>query len=723
MSSLSSVSFVHRLAHLYGVQTAYYDVFHRRQQAHIESLLAVLQLLGAPITTFQDIPSAYRERQQALWQRPLEPVVVAWESEPSLVDIRLPLGDASATVNCHLKLETGEELQWEWPGSDSDILETAEVEGVKYVVKQLPLTGRLPWGYHRLTLESSNRLGDSLLISAPVKAYTPPDEAENRCWGAFLPLYSLYTQKSWGSGDFSDLEELVGWVSSLGGRVVATLPLLATFLDESLEPSPYLPASRFLWNEFYLDIGEVPELRECPSAQSIIASPSFQNEIESLRGAALVDYPRQMALKRKVLEELSCCFFDSETKRLEDLHRFCEANPVVEDYARFRATFEKRLVPWQAWPQPLREGTLREGDYSEGNKRYHLYVQWLANQQIERISEKAAEKNLQLYLDLPLGVHPDGYDVWREQYSFIPDASVGAPPDAVFTRGQNWTFPPLHPEKIREQGYRYIIAYLRHHFRHAGILRIDHVMGLHRLFCIPKGMEASQGVYLRYRAEELYAILSLESHRNRTVIVGEDLGTVPPYVRRAMRKHGLHRMYVMHYELASEPKKGLPPVPRDSVASLNTHDMPPFASFWQSLDIEERLKLGLLNKADAKREKKNFNDMKKALITFLRGGGWLQERWENITDVIKACLSFLAASRTRMVLANLEDLWLETRSQNVPSTRAEYPNWQRKGRYALEEFRQMPQVIDTLQTINELRKGRRHDNGKETGTKNTSPEH
>ncbi|MFC1939468.1 4-alpha-glucanotransferase [Chloroflexota bacterium] len=686
------------------MQTAYYDVFHRRQQASAEFLLVILRLLGAPITTFQDISSAYREQQQALWQRPLEPVVVAWGGEPSLVEVRLPISDANATVNCHLRLETGEEMRWEWHGSNSDILETAEVEGVKYAVKQLALTSRLPWGYHRLTLELPGRPEESLIISAPVKAYTPPDGAENRCWGAFLPLYSLYTRRSWGSGDFSDLEELMHWVSGMGGHVVATLPLLATFLDESFEPSPYIPASRLLWNELYLDIREVPELRECPSAQSIIASPSFQNEIEALRSAALVDYPRQMTLKRKVLEELSRCFFSGETKRLEDLHRFREANPVVEDYARFRATFERQLVPWRAWPQPLREGTLRKCDYSEGNRRYHLYVQWLANQQIERISENAGENNLQLYLDLPMGVHPDGYDVWRERDAFVLDTSAGAPPDAVFTRGQDWSFPPLHPERIREQGYRYTIDYLRHHFRHAGILRIDHVMGLHRLFCIPNGMEARQGVYLRYRAEELYAILSLESHRNKTIIVGEDLGTVPPYVRRAMRKHALHRMYVVHYELASDPKKGLPPVSRDSVASLNTHDMSLFASFWQGLDIEERLGLGLLDKAGARREQKNYADMKRALINFLQGGGWLQERRENMADVLRACLSFLAASRTPMVLLNLEDLWLETRPQNVPSTRTECPNWRRKARYALEEFCQMPQVVDTLRTINELRK-------------------
>jgi len=639
-----------------------------------------------------------------MWQHPLEPVFVAWDNEPTLVEIRLPSSAADATLSYHLKLETSEELRGEWHGADQEVLGTVEVEGVKYVVKHFPLPKGLPWGYHRLVLEVTGRQEESLIISAPLKAYTPQAELDNRSWGVFLPLYALRTQRSWGSGDFSDLEELMYWVGDMGGHVVATLPLLTTFLNDICEPSPYLPASRLLWNEFYLDINKLPELQKCPSAQGLLESSSFQNEIKALHNSPLVDYQRQMALKRKALEELSRCFFAEESQPLEDLRRFTKANPVVEDYACFRATFEKQRISWRSWPQPLRKGVLKEGDYNEKDKRYHLYVQWLAHQHIENVSEKAREKGLQLYLDLPLGVHPDGYDVWRERKAFILDASAGAPPDAIFAKGQNWGFPPLRPDKIREQGYRYAIAYLRHHLRHAGILRIDHVMGLHRLFCIPNGMEASQGVYLRYRAEEFYAILSLESHRNKTIIVGEDLGTVPPYLRPAMKKHSFHRMYVVHYELASNRQKGLPPVSPNSVASLNTYDMPPFASFWQGLDVEERLRLGLLDRAGAKKERENFLNMKRALTTFLQDRGWLQESEDNIAAVLKACLSFLATSQTRIVLVNLEDLWLETQPQNVPSTKAEYSNWRRKACYTFEEFCQMPQVVDTLRTINELRR-------------------
>ncbi|MFB0559563.1 MAG: 4-alpha-glucanotransferase [Dehalococcoidales bacterium] len=708
MSSLSSDRFLHQLARLYGVQMAYYDMNHHRQQASEESLLAVLRSLGAPVASLQDVLSAWRERQQALWQQMIEPVVVAWNGEPLPVEIHLPLSVAETNLNCYLNLESGEHLRWDWHGADFQVLQTVSVEGKPYVVKQFPLPNRLPWGYHHLTLELLGRQEESAVISCPLKTYTPPAELEDRSFGVFLPLYALHSKKIWGSGDFSDLQTLIAWVAGFGGRVVATLPLLATFLDKLSDPSPYLPASRLLWNEFYLDINAVPELQECPSAQALLESSSFQNEIKALRNSPLVDYQRQMALKREVLNELCRCLFAEASNRLEELHRFAEANPLVEDYARFRAARERHRNSWRFWPHPLREGVLTEGDYDEENKRYHLYVQWLAHQQIESVFKEARGKGVQLYLDLPLGVHPDGYDVWRGRETFVPDISAGAPPDPGFAKGQNWAFPPLHPERIREQGYRYVIACLRHHLQCAGILRIDHVMSLHRLFCIPNGMEASQGVYVRYRAEELYAILALESHRHKAIIVGEDLGTVPSYVRPAMRRHDLHRMYVVHYELASELRRSLPPVSSNSVASLNTHDMPPFAAFWQGLDIKERRRIGLLDRAGVKEEKNKLLSMKKALITFLHDKNWLQGQENDIVAVLKACLSFLADSRARMVLINLEDLWLETQPQNVPSTRKEYPNWRRKAQYAFEHFCQLPQVVDTLLIVNELRKRSKH---------------
>lgn len=700
----SQVYQLQQLARLYGVQTAYYDVSHRRRPASPEALLRVLQALRAPVEKIYDVSDALRERRQALWQRGYEPVVVAWDGGPVETELRLPADLPSSPLAYHLQLETGEVRSRSCGLESLPVLQTTDVEGVRYVSRKLALPDPLPLGYHRLRLELQGKSFESLLLSAPLKAYAPAEGPKDRTWGVFIPLYALHSQKSRGGGGFSALGALVDWVTELGGGVVATLPLLAAFLDEPFDLSPYAPASRLFWNEFYADVTQIPELKRCPAAQALLESTEAQREIEALRSLSLVDYRRQMALRRRMLEELARCFFAGTSERHASFQRFVEEHPAVEDYARFRAAGERLRAPWPVWPQPLRDGVLKEGDYDEEARRYHLYVQWSAHEQLKALSEKVRQQGPGLYLDLPLGVHLYGYDVWRERDRFAIDVSGGAPPDAVFTQGQDWGFPPLHPEKIREQGYRYIIAYLRHHLRHAGLLRIDHVMGLHRLFWVPKGLEPGEGVYVRYPAEELYAILSLESHRHKSWIVGENLGTVPSYVNSTMARHRVHRMYVVQYELPSEPRRSLRAVPSDSVASLNTHDMPPFAAFWRGLDIKDRLELELLDEAGVQLERQNRLTHKETLVSFLQRKGWLEGSSSDVQAVLRAGLAYLASSPARVVLVNLEDLWLETLPQNVPGTGEERPNWRRKARYAFETFCQRPQVLDTLREIDLLRK-------------------
>jgi 4-alpha-glucanotransferase len=692
------------LARMYGVQTAFYDVEDRRQQASPEALLLVLRALGVPVESFADVSDALRERRQELWERAVEPVVVAWDGQPTEIDVRLPAGSANGSVGCQLALETGEARDWACEVTEWPLVDSAVVEGMRYATRRLSLPGRLPWGYHRLTLQVDERQFETLVISAPVRAYVPPEGPGSSCWGVFLPLYALHSRRSWGGGDLADLESLADWVAGLGGRVVATLPLLASYLDEPLEPSPYAPVSRLFWNEFYIDVTRVPDLERCPSAQAIVGSPEVHQELEELRTQPLVDYRRQMAFKRRTLEELARCFFAESSERRDHFARFLEAHPLVEDYARFRATVERQRSSWPTWQHRLRDGLLQEGDYDEAAKRYHLYAQWLAHEQMRALCTKAQSAGVSLYLDLPLGVHPDGYDVWRERSLFARGASAGAPPDAFFTKGQNWGFPPLHPESGRRQYYRYLIECLRHHLRYTGVLRIDHVMGLHRLYWIPEGMAAHEGVYVRYPSEELYAILSVESHRNQALIVGEDLGTVPRYVRKAMARHDIHRTYVVQFELRPERRRPVGTVPAASVASINTHDMALFAAFWRGLDIDDRLKRRLLDDKGARGERKSRQTLKQAFLASLRRQGLLTEAKSDERAVLRACLAFLAASRARVVLAGLEDLWSETKPQNVPGTSDEHPNWRRKARYSFEALCQMPEVLHTLREVDRLRK-------------------
>jgi 4-alpha-glucanotransferase len=494
-------------------------------------------------------------------------------------------------------------------------------------------------------------------------------------------------------------------VSGLGGKVVGTLPLLAAFLSEPFHLSPYAPASRLFWNEFYLDVGRVPEFSACAPARELLSSPGFREEVEALRVASLVDYRRGMALKRAVLEPLARFFHTgSDSGRREAFARFLAENPDAEEYAVFRAAGEKLRSPWPAWPAALRDGAITPEAYDEEEKRYHLYAQFVFEEQIGALSKGFRERGEALYLDLPLGVSYDSYDVWRNRDLFVLSVSAGAPPDDFFTQGQDWGFPPMHPQRSREEGFRYFRACLRHQFRHAGILRIDHVMGLHRFFWVPRGMTAREGTYVGYPAEDLYAVLTLESHRNRVRIVGEDLGTVPPYVRPAMARHGLSRMFVVQFGLSPDPAKSLRPVPAESLACVNTHDMPPFASFWGGLDIDDRIELGLLDEEGAGKERGNRHRMKTALSSFLRRKGWLGENEPGAQEAQAASLSYLAASRAGVVIANLEDLYGETRPQNVPGTWKERPNWLRKARHGFEAFREMPDVIRALREVDRLRK-------------------
>jgi 4-alpha-glucanotransferase len=296
-------------------------------------------------------------------------------------------------------------------------------------------------------------------------------------------------------------------------------------------------------------------------------------------------------------------------------------------------------------------------------------------------------------------VHGSSFDVWRHPHLCARGAAAGAPPDSFFTKGQNWGFPPLQPDRLRERGYDHLIACLHHHLEHAGVLRIDHVMQLHRLYWIPQGMEAKDGVYVRYPAEELYAILSLESHRHQAMIVGENLGTVPPEVYESMDRHEVLGMYVVQYEL--QPGQGLRQPPARSVASLNTHDMPTFRSYWEGRDVGVLRELGFFDEDQARSELERRDALRRGLVSELPAD---PARSDGATydAVLRRLLEYLAASPAHMVLVNLEDLWREAEPQNVPGTSFERPNWRRKARPSFEEFSTMPAVIDTLRRIDEL---------------------
>ena len=698
------------LARVYNVQTAYSDFWGQRRRAEPEALLAALRALGAGVETLRDVPDALRERRQELWRRVCPQVCVAWQGIAPALELRLPADlQEHHTFAYRLSLENEQGRSQTVRVGDLPLVGHETVEGQRYGVRHLRLPERLPFGFHTLQLEGVGERVSCLILSAPQKAYSLKEKA----WGVFLPLYALHSNTSWGGGDFSDLDALVAWTAEQGRGSVATLPLLAAFLGqdgEPFEPSPYAPVSRLFWNELYLDIRRIPELHACQAARALFASTEVQAEVAALRHASELDYRRQMALKRRLLEALARHFFAQPSPRQAAFAGFAASHPELDDYARFRAAGEHFGAPWPDWPQPLRDGRISADAVPQDRANYHRYVQWLAHEQMQAVADKARKHGPGLYLDLPLGVHGWGYDVWKERELFVSGVSSGAPPDSFFAGGQNWGFPPLHPDTSRGRAYGYVRAYLRHHLRHAGILRLDHVMSLHRLFWVPHGYEPRQGVYVGYPAEEWYAVLSLESHHSRTALVGEDLGTVPASVRPAMARHGILRSQVLQFAV---PRR----MPARAVASLNTHDSAPFAAFWRGMEGRERVECGFLELADLRQAEIEHEDRKRALLAFLKAHGWLEGRTPDSQAVYAACVSYMAASPAQFVLINLEDVWGETQRQNMPGTGQERPNWRRKARYGLETFSHMPRLLEVVRQVYSLRTGRRVPNGTGAGSR------
>ena len=408
-----------------------------------------------------------------------------------------------------------------------------------------------------------------------------------------------------------------------------------------------------------------------------------------------------MRLKRRVLERLAAEVEASDDERAAAFRRFQRERPSVGRYAAFRVAGERLGKPWPEWSARPRDGVLDDmgGAQAIGARRYHAYAQWLAAEQVEALADHAFKVGPGLYLDVPIGVHPHSYDVWAHRSLFAPGVAAGAPPDALFTQGQNWGFPPLHPEAIRRDRYRYVRATLGHAAAVAGALRLDHVMGLHRLYWIPAGCAATAGAYVHYRSEELYAILTLESHRHRVAVIGENLGTVPPVVNRAMATHGLRKMYVQQFEIRPGAARALRPVPRRAVASLNTHDVPTFAAYLGGLDVAASVELGWRTPRQAAGEKRRRARLRCALARAL---GATRRRVSDL-ELHRKALARLARSAAGLVLVNLEDLWGETEPQNLPGTGPERPNWRRKARYALESFQGRPEVVDVLRAVSAAR--------------------
>lgn len=676
------------LAGLCGVETSYHDIYGQTQHASDEALLALLTSLGYDASS----PGAARDAAEAVHQRRisrrLDRITVAWGGRGEL---RLGIERSSRAVRVQVKLQDGGELSDERRADALHDLAAGDgtPQRLGYV---LPWT--LPPGYHGVRVEFDSQVLEGEVWSAPMQVWQGDDRPG---WGLFAPTYALRSERNAGVGDFADLSAFAAWVGEQGGRMVGTLPLLPTFLDQPFDPSPYAPVSRLFWNELYLAVDDLPEFANDSGARRLWEGNDARAALADLRALGQVDYRRAMGRKRELLTNLAANAWEHAATR-QALEAHVDKRPELGDYATFRAAFERQGRPFCQWPAAQRQGQLRPSDYDPQCYRYHCYVQWRSEQQLAAVAQTAAERGARLYLDLPLGAHADGYDAWRHAGVLVQGCAAGAPPDELFRGGQDWGFSPLHPEASEQTGHRYFRECLAHGLKHAGTLRIDHVMGLHRMFCVPRGLAATDGIYLRQPSEQLYASICIESHRHRAYVVGEDLGTVPDEVRHEMDRHGLGRLYVSQYESHSAsrgPSRSL----ANTVASLNTHDMPTYAGYWRGGDIDQRVELGLTERADAKREMAEREQQRESRCAQLHAPAGDASEADRDGPLLSAELAALAESDARWLLVNVEDLWLERRPQNVPGTGPEASNWRRKLALTLNELKSDRRVAELLARV------------------------
>jgi 4-alpha-glucanotransferase len=475
-------------------------------------------------------------------------------------------------------------------------------------------------------------------------------------------LAALRSARSRAVGDLRDLESVCRWVGERGGDLVTVLPLSPTFNTAPPEPSPYSPVSRLFWSELILELGAAH--RPSPNLTTLDVTQA--------------DTEVRAALARYAAPDPSG--LDEELVR----------------YARFRGAQARLGRNWRAWPPRARAGTLEPIDVDSDEERFHLVAQTMARRQLHDLRQRLDRDGMRLGLDLAVGVHPDGYDPWSRQELFGEGVSVGAPPDLGFPSGQDWGFAPVLPAASRREGHRYLAQSIAHHMELAGMLRVDHIMAWTRLYWIPHGFGLHEGTYVSYPAEELFAILTLESHRHRCEVVGENLGTVPREIHDALPRHGIWGMYLAQFQASSDPQVA-PPTVAD-VALIGTHDTPTFAGWLTGTDIVERIHYGLLAEEAGPSVRKERARATRRLARRLRRS--LKEP----RAFLAALLEWLGRSESPLVIPWLEDLWLEDQNVNLPGTRSsERPNWQRPMRRLLDEIFTDPEIDALIRRLHRSR--------------------
>jgi len=712
--SLTFKAALGRACQMWGVQEDYWDIFGTQHIALPEVLTTVLRSLGVAAGNIEDLDSAVEARMWAEWSTPVGPTVVA-----SLSDGAIPI---------RLSQGTSAEARFEWENGSADSVRLdasadappdlpgeAKLRGQHFRQVLLPLpTGAAP-GYHKLVIRTSGgQTSDTRLILCPDRAFMPRlPGSSGKGAGIAVSVYGLRSDRNWGCGDFTDLEQFTDWArSALGVSFVALNPLHSIPNRAPYNTSPYLPNCSFYRNGIYIDIERLPHLTNSRMATRLLASTRFQSCLAELRGAAHVEYERVWRIKLTFLRLAFREFLRANPQGSADREAFEKYNrsegELLHKFAVYQAldqTLHKRdrnLWIWPDWPEAYRnpdspEVAAFEREHS-GLIAFFKYVQWQLDAQLAAAHRYATQRGLEigLYHDLALATDRCGSDLWAHPSFYVAGCRVGSPPDDFSPKGQDWAFPPPNTAQHRETGYELFIQSIRKNASHGGALRIDHVMRFFRLFWITDGQEAAQGVYVRDNSDDLIRILALESVREQFVVIGEDLGTVEPYIRKALNRFGILSYRLLYFERALDGSFRTPSeYPVDALVSISTHDLPTLAGFWESRDIDARLRAGVLPDEASRQEQLRSRAVDKQRILDVLLAADLMPPWfprrasevpEFTGELHNAVVGFLAKTPSLLFVLNQEDLFKEADQQNLPGTTAQYPNWRHKMRYALSEL-------------------------------------
>jgi 4-alpha-glucanotransferase len=727
-----------KLATSCGIEPEYRDNWGHLQTTSPETNRSILQAIGLSVDTESQAASAWRERQSSAWGRMTEPTIVATLSSlPTSLLVRIrqkdrPGLDAVSERGLEGMLEvTDEHGHWRrfqlTPHTVSH-LETIRAEHGVYDCWRVSFPPLQGFGYYRfhLSVKVDGQLRSETLFVAicPEQAYIPPRLREGqRTAGIAISLYGVRSERNWGIGDFADLIELVDWVvNDLHGNILGLNPLHALFNRSPFNTSPYLPMSRFYRNFVYIDVPGMSDYKDSPEAQGFVNTLETQRLLRDLRASPTVRYEEVAALKEKVLRQVFKTFLvrywktrGEKTASRKALEKYITTEGVfLENFATFCAldAVMRARIPgawtWPDWPPAYRRPDsdevrrFREEHWEE--VLFHQWVQWQIEKQLEDVQTHARSLGMcvGLYHDLALAADRFSADFWAYQDFYLSRLHVGAPPDAFAQQGQDWGVPPPNMERLREAGYHLFIKEVQKNCCFGGALRIDHVMRFFHLFCIPEEEPATRGAYLSQPFEDLLRIVCLESHRNEVMIVGEDLGTVPGYVRST-----LSEMSVLSYRLLYFEKDGqqrfLPPgdYPELALVTISTQDLPTLVGFWTHTDIELRRKTGMLEDGEAFREVMAKREVDKArLLALLHEENLLPEVSERDVkaypeisgELHEAVTAVLARTPCKIFMLTQEDLFKEKDQQNLPGTTGEYPNWSLKMKYTVEQLRSDPRA-------------------------------